>query len=74
MSAVCYFPPAVPQAGCLHSELHIRIKVADIKMMNWPHRAKLPFVSDHFYVLISPAHTQCPIHADVPLRAVDTQV
>lgn len=65
---MCYFLSAKPQAGYLHPELSIRIKVANIQMINLASQSQAPIMPDHFYVaLLSPAHTQYPIHADVPL-------
>lgn len=35
VSAMCYYLSTLPQVWCLHSELPIKIKVADIKMINF---------------------------------------
>ncbi len=42
VSAVWYFLSAMPQAGYLHPELSIRIKVADIKMINLASQSRAP--------------------------------
>lgn len=42
VSTICYFLSAMPQAENLHPELSIRIKVADIKMINSASQSRAP--------------------------------
>lgn len=49
----------MPQAGYMHPELSIRIKDADIKMINSASQSRAPIYPEHFYVArLSPAYTE----------------
>lgn len=68
-SAICYLLSAMTQVWYLHPEFRIRIKAANIKMINLPspswvfHLVRLLLCSSS----LPGSSPKCPFHADIPL-------